>query len=607
MAALDFLFDPWMMQQPGQQPPFGGLPGYPPQLPTAPMFPPTPPRVPIGQGDASLNSETDPANSIQRALASLRPQVPSFPPTEAAPSMPAMGLPPNAPEWATGGMLKPTGQQPEPLAAKVAAALPGYMGGMYDRSGAKIMIDSAKGLFSKPDQFPAPPPPARAAPPLAGEPVQTEFNGFTAPGMPERTPIGGTPAPAAEPAAAPSAPAPAPSASPGAQPPSWLQSAAQPRFQQETPHPGVGGAPKVETIGPENPPVMPSAPSAGGGILGWLGQNRNMLAMMGAGIAGGKNTGDAVSGALQGSVHGRQMDVADASRNMTEQALITKGLDPQMAKVAASNPEVLKAILPAIFNKSSFKPLSTEQKTQLGLSPNLPWFMGNDGRPTLPEGIDKVAGHFGVISKDDYGNEHYGFSNPYDKSVAPYTPSGAAAAQPPGTGGPIQTQLDRIKAEGGNVKTARDELTKMSVGQPIPDTAAGKIGIMRPFMQDYPQLRESIAKGGVSGPVDWSMAKAGYGEQGETYRKIQSGTDALRRILTGAGMPAQEAQEYVDRYLPRWRDTTQVALSKVDQLNRELTSMNETLMQGRTLDPSYIGVKPSGPAGGGGYKVLGVR
>ena len=74
----------------------------------------------------------------------------------------------------------------------------------------------------------------------------------------------------------------------------------------------------------------------------------------------------------------------------------------------------------------------------------------------------------------------------------------------------------------------------------------------------------------MTGPIDRQTAKLGYGKGGEVYRQIQSGRDALQRTLTGAGMPASEAGEYADRYLPTFGDTPETLKSKQVQLQAEL-------------------------------------
>lgn len=85
----------------------------------------------------------------------------------------------------------------------------------------------------------------------------------------------------------------------------------------------------------------------------------------------------------------------------------------------------------------------------------------------------------------------------------------------------------------------------------------------------------------MTGPIDSLMGQFGMGERGETYRQLQSGTDALMRLLTGAGMNETEARAYSERYLPTMKDTPETAVGKLDQLMRELESAKGMAMRGR--------------------------
>ena len=71
------------------------------------------------------------------------------------------------------------------------------------------------------------------------------------------------------------------------------------------------------------------------------------------------------------------------------------------------------------------------------------------------------------------------------------------------------------------------------------------------------------------------------GEQGEVSRKVRSGTDALIRALTGQGMAISEAQKYVARYEIQPTDTKDTALSKLDQLQDELSRAEQEAFRGR--------------------------
>lgn len=119
----------------------------------------------------------------------------------------------------------------------------------------------------------------------------------------------------------------------------------------------------------------------------------------------------------------------------------------------------------------------------------------------------------------------------------------------------------------------------------IPGELAARIGLSGDFLEQAPALRERIAAGDVTGVYDVNRAQSGIGPQGEIYRQLQSGTDALMRLLTGAGMNETEARSYAERYLPTWRDSAESAASKLDNLVRELKATRDTAMRGRGGSP----------------------
>ncbi len=77
------------------------------------------------------------------------------------------------------------------------------------------------------------------------------------------------------------------------------------------------------------------------------------------------------------------------------------------------------------------------------------------------------------------------------------------------------------------------------------------------------------------------MGKAGYGQQGRLYARIESGADALQRMLSGAGMPESEARAYARRYMPSAADTAGIVDQKLTQLESELSNQMEIVMRGR--------------------------
>jgi hypothetical protein len=107
-------------------------------------------------------------------------------------------------------------------------------------------------------------------------------------------------------------------------------------------------------IGPQMPdagPQMPQQqmPQQGGGFFdrlgAGLGANSNTLLAMGASLLGGQGFG----GAAQAAMGGRAMDQKQRGANATKQALMAKGVSPDLAEAAAANPELAKALIPQLF------------------------------------------------------------------------------------------------------------------------------------------------------------------------------------------------------------------------------------------------------------------
>ena len=106
----------------------------------------------------------------------------------------------------------------------------------------------------------------------------------------------------------------------------------------------------------------------GGGLLdgisslsslsSWAGNHGNALIGLGAGIAGGgKNWNEAIGRGFQGFQSGMQQDKALQNQQQTLAGLVRQGIHPQIAQMAMSNPEILKAIIPNIVPKYNFHPI----------------------------------------------------------------------------------------------------------------------------------------------------------------------------------------------------------------------------------------------------------
>lgn len=123
----------------------------------------------------------------------------------------------------------------------------------------------------------------------------------------------------------------------------------------------------------------------------------------------------------------------------------------------------------------------------------------------------------------------------------------------------------------------------------VPAENAARVGLAENFLKQAPELKKKLLAGEATGP--WDRTQAGFNQQSDQaqiLRQMKSGTDALQRMLTGAGMPAAEAQQYAERYLPTYTDNAASAAQKLDQLTGELETIKEIVMRGRD-----IGEEPS--------------
>lgn len=163
--------------------------------------------------------------------------------------------------------------------------------------------------------------------------------------------------------------------------------------------------------------------------------------------------------------------------------------------------------------------------------------------------------------------------------------------------------------EGGpadpNVKNAKN--TRLSA---MPAELASRIGLAKDFSRQYPGLRAKIEAGAFGEPDltagadniakrrDMGLRR---GVQGEILREIKGGSEAVTRMLTGAGMNLAEAENEVRQYLPELTDTSATIISKLDMLHRRLEGMVTEASAGRVASGTTMGetiVDPEQPAVG---------
>lgn len=118
-------------------------------------------------------------------------------------------------------------------------------------------------------------------------------------------------------------------------------------------------------------------------------------------------------------------------------------------------------------------------------------------------------------------------------------------------------------------------------GEKVDAEVAGRLGLAKNFLSQLPEIKADVANGDATGAWDATKAYAGVGKPGAIRRKIDSGAEALLRMLTGAGMNKDEAAEYTRRYKLSPTDTAANVIDKLTQLEGELNSVGETVGKGR--------------------------
>lgn len=265
-----------------------------------------------------------------------------------------------------------------------------------------------------------------------------------------------------------------------------------------------------------------------------------------------------------------------AAKNKTVGWLTSQGLDPGTATVLASDKAALRSYV--LQRSKSREPNDFDQRAaaaqQYGLDPTTP-----EGRNFILTG--KVGGEA-------------------DASTSDMKEYNAAVKQ--GFKGTLMDFMVKMKEAGRN-QVNIDTGTKLPSGfmwkdpnnqnlgvvpipggpaTQLPSEAAGRIGLADSFLSNFDTIRGKVAGGVVTGPVDrFQATNNSSSDAGQVYQAIQTGVDSLQRMLTGAGMPASEAEQYAYRYLPGYTDTAESAAAKLDRLKAELESVQKKVLQGR--------------------------
>jgi hypothetical protein len=292
--------------------------------------------------------------------------------------------------------------------------------------------------------------------------------------------------------------------------------------------------------------------------------NPEMLSAISQGLLSGRTGSEQLGNAMSGALQAKQ---GMQQRNKTLEFL-------------AQSPEISQMVQSGVLSpQDGLKAFLTQQaETRKAQAANRKF-------QTLPDGTygfaDETAGTFTPMGRATKANDNpalvqefeYAKAGGYKGDFPSYVQfkgqnSGLTLKAPSGFRFTDETQSALEPIPGGP-------------GEQIAGELAARVGMADNFQKQLPAIKRKVQEGAVTGLVDRTIAGSGRGEQGEVYRQIQSGVDALQRLLTGAGMNNAEAAQYAQRYLPTYLDDAKTVTSKLDQLSAELESTKAMALRGR--------------------------
>jgi hypothetical protein len=170
----------------------------------------------------------------------------------------------------------------------------------------------------------------------------------------------------------------------------------------------------------------------------------------------------------------------------------------------------------------------------------------------------------------------------FNKTAMKYVDDPASGADNVSDGAGELEKGMRWRTKGGKLEL--DE-TGRPIAEPIPGSpreavsaeVAARVGLSEKFQKDVPVLEQEIRAGGLGG-ADFYLKR---GKAGDILRRIEDGSEALVRNLTGAGMNLQEAQSYAERFIPGRLDTEATIIAKLKNLDANLKAVQRRVLVGR--------------------------
>lgn len=208
----------------------------------------------------------------------------------------------------------------------------------------------------------------------------------------------------------------------------------------------VNGQPTVMGGATNQAGMLPSIGDIGSRIMQGLGAHSNLLLALGAGFAGAPNIGQGISRAAAAAIPAGQADIQQqlmmGNQGAAYNALIAAGVPPNLARIGATDKEVMKNLLGTYVNpKMEIKEVKTE--TPLGTQTRLYAVDPLGRRPT----VDVQTG----------------------QQVGPGYAGGGVAGAPPGTPG------SQVTGIGGAAVPPGTDIQRSAAGQALNDAMGGKL------------------------------------------------------------------------------------------------------------------------------------
>lgn len=354
--------------------------------------------------------------------------------------------------------------------------------------------------------------------------------------------------------------------------------------------PGPGGFPPQESpaamqanaAAPMPQSAAPPPQQQGPGILGMLGngiaQNPLTLMALGAGISQG-GFGKGLEMAVPAAMADQKTKLTSQNQNLTYNALIKKGVDPETARAAVSNPTLLQSLL-------------TQMAPKSGVNIN--------GRLVNPVTGKQIADYSDTKAPETKEFETSGGG----KVARQYNPVTRAWEEIPGIGSGGAPK----PPAGFSWNDPNDQTKGLSAipGGPathIPAEVAGRIAMMDTAAKELPNAkkvllgeREGFLYGRSwygAGPGASVESKFEFGDVGRAKRAVRVAIEGALRAMTGAAAPETEVQRYEDLFLPVPNDNPQTAAQKLQLLDDFMSAAKKTVTQGRSAAPP-LGADPLG-------------